>query len=179
MGNHGSYRNHWCTRSTARLASIGCHGKKEYDSGKLDDAERDWREALSAAEATKNVEPGVVGCLRSLSLLNEKRGNGAEAERLYELAMRNMEGLVGPTDPRFADCMPGLAWLYDAHGKISQAEILFRRALSIKEKNLGADDPLVADLLDNYARFLRKNNRPIEAASVETRASRIRDKSGL
>lgn len=150
--------------------------KKAFNAGNLDDAEQNWRDALREAEKSSNVEPGMVNCLCSLALVNEKKGNGQEAERLYELAMRNMEGLVGPTSPRFADWMPDLAFIYDAHGRPDRAEVLFKKALTIKEKSYGAEDLRVADVLDDYARFLRKNNRGVEATSLELRSKQIREK---
>lgn len=150
--------------------------KKAFNAGNFDDAEQNWRDALREAEKSSNVEPGMVNCLCSLALVNEKKGNGQEAERLYELAMRNMEGLVGPTSPRFADWMPDLAFIYDAHGRPDRAEVLFKKALTIKEKSYGAEDLRVADVLDDYARFLRKNNRGVEATSLELRSKQIREK---
>lgn len=149
-----------------------------YKRGDLDEAERLWRDALKQADTDALIEPGTVNCLCGLAFVYDRRGNGAEAERLYELAMRNMEGLVGPQSTRFADWMPNLAFMYDAHGRPDRAEVLFKKALRIKERAYGADDVRVAEVLDQYARFLRKNGRATEANELLQRARSIREKAG-
>ena len=148
-----------------------------FNSGDLEGAQSKWTEALKQAEASKAIEPGMVTCLCKLALVNDKRRNSFEAERLYELAMRTMEGLAGPNSTRFADWMPDLAWMYQGHGRPDKSEVLFKRALRIKESAYGADDERVAQVLDDYARFLRKENRATEATGLEQRAKTIRVKS--
>lgn len=146
-------------------------------AGQLDAAEQQYKEALSTAERAGAIEPGLVTCLVGLAYVNDKKGNPQESERLYELAMRNMEGLVGPTNVRFADWLPDLAFLYDSHGKPDKAEVLFKRAWRIKQDTYGGNDVRVAEVLEQYARFLRKNGRQVEAADLETRAHTIRQKN--
>lgn len=156
---------------------LNTEAQSAYNSGDLDDAEAKWNEALKQAETSKAIEPGMVTCLCKLALVNDKRKNTFEAERLYELAMRTMEGLAGPNSTRFADWMPDLAWMYEGHGRPDKSEVLFKRALKIKESAYGADDERVAQALDDYARFLRKENRGTEASVMEQRAKTIRAKS--
>lgn len=155
---------------------ISAEAQQAYDSGNLEEAESKWTEALKQAESSKAVEPGMVTCLCKLALVNDKKHNPFEAERLYELAMRTMEGLAGPNSTRFADWMPDLAWMYLGHGRPDKSEVLFKRALKIKESAYGADDERVAQALDDYARFLRKENRGTEASVLEQRARTIRSK---
>jgi len=157
--------------------TFDARAKTAFAEGKLDQAQSLWEEALKRAESEGEIEPGVVTCLKNLALVFDKKGNYSESERLYELAMRNMEGLAGPNSPRFADWMPDLAWLYDSHGRPEQSEILFKRALSIKKSHYGQDSKEVADLLDVYARFLKRNNRNTEASELFDRARQIRSKA--
>ena len=63
--------------------------QKAFQSDNDDEADKLWNEALKRAARENQIYPGIVDCLRGLALLNEKKGNYAEAERLYELAMRN------------------------------------------------------------------------------------------
>jgi Tfp pilus assembly protein PilF len=156
--------------------ALAARAKQCFAAGDLAESEQNWRDAVALAEQTTNIEPGVVNCLIGLAYVNDKRGNPQEAERLYELAMRTMESLVGPTSPRFADYMPDLAFLYDAHGKPQKAELLFKKALLLKQNAYGADDARVAEVLELYAKFLRKNERLVEANELETRARNIRAK---
>lgn len=139
-------------------------------------AQAKWEEALKQAETSHDVDPGVITCLTNLALVNDKQGKALEAERLLELSMRTLEGMVGPTSPRFADSMPDLAWLYESHGKLDKAEVLFKRAIEIKQRAYGKDDARVAESLDDYARFLRKESRGTEASEIEERARNIRGK---
>lgn len=144
--------------------------------GDLEGAEREWRAALISAEQSGNIEPGLVTCLVGLAFVYDRRGDIHESERLYELAMRNMEGFVGPTSTRFADWMPDLAFLYDSHGKPEKAEVLFKRAYQIKKNAYGPNDARVAEVLESYARFLRRNGRQVEATDLEQQARSIRQK---
>jgi tetratricopeptide (TPR) repeat protein len=150
--------------------------RAEMARGDLDNAESDFKAALTCAERNGAVEPGLVNCLCGLALLNHKRGNVAESERLYELAMRNLESLVGPTSPRFAQYMPDLAWLYNEHGKPDKAEFLFKNALAIRKRTYGDNDRGAAPLLTQYAKFLRANGRTAEASQMELRADVILQK---
>jgi tetratricopeptide (TPR) repeat protein len=150
--------------------------RSELGQGDLDKAESDFKSALSNAEQSSAIEPGVVNCLCGLALVYHRRGNVAESERLYELAMRNLESLVGPSSPRFADYMPDLAWLYNEHGKPDKAEVLFKNALSIRHRTYGDDDPGSVPLMLQYAKFLRASGRQAEASQLETRANAITQK---
>lgn len=147
--------------------------RKAMNEGRLDEAQKLWEQAIKEAEGKGMMGPGVINCLCGLSLLNHKRKNFPESERLYELAMRNAEGVYGGTSPKFADLMPDLAWLYCSHGRNDQAEILFKRALNIIESSFGSNDSRVADSLITYAKFLRATGRATEAQDMEERARAI------
>lgn len=158
----------WVALETAARSELG--------QGDLDKAESDFKSALSNAEQSAAIEPGVVNCLCGLALVYHRRGNVAESERLYELAMRNLESLVGPSSPRYADYMPDLAWLYNEHGKPDKAEVLFKNALSIRHRTYGDDDPGSVPLMLQYAKFLRANGRQAEASQLEILANSITQK---
>ncbi len=147
------------------------------DQGNILEAERVWIEASKLSEQSSQVEPGFVNCLVGLSLLYHKKGDPKESERVYEYAMRNMEGLVGRGSIRFARFLPDLAWLYHAHGRKDQAEILFKQHLSMHEKEYGTYAPEILESLDHYSRYLHKTGRHSEANSLETRAQSIKDKA--
>lgn len=144
--------------------------------GDLTTAKERCEEALKLADRAREVEPGMVTCFTKLALVNERLGNASEAERLYELAMRTLEGQAGRESLRFADFMPDLGYLYQAHRKPAKAEVLFKKAVAIKEKVLGQNDSRVADAWDDYAHFLQKENRNVEAAQCSEKAHSIRSK---
>jgi len=149
---------------------------QKMSAGDLADASKDYQQALLLAENQQQIDPGVVTCLSSLSLIQHKLGHFDESERLYELCMRDLEALYGPASPKFIDWMTDLAWLYDEHGKQDKAEVLLKRVLNSREGLYGKDAPAVANSLDVYAKFLRRHQRNSEAGILETRAASIRDK---
>jgi tetratricopeptide (TPR) repeat protein len=160
----------------ASWSTVAKVAHKKLSDGDLVDANKDYQQALLLAENQQQIDPGVVTCLSNLSLIQHKLGHFDESERLYELCMRNLEALYGPTNPKFIDWMTDLAWLYDEHGKQDKAEVLLKRVLNTRETLYGKDDPAVATSLDTYAKFLRHHQRNSEAAILETRAVSIRDK---
>ena len=117
------------------IALIVASGWQDLDSGaralmkegRLAEAESQWKEAIALAETDKEIDPGVVDCLIGLSGLYDKRGNAAESERLFELAMRTVEGVKGSDSAAYADRLPALAALYRKHGKSWHSELLFQR----------------------------------------------------
>jgi tetratricopeptide (TPR) repeat protein len=157
-------------------SSLAELAQKKLSAGDLDDASKDYQQALLLAENQQQIDPGVVTCLSSLSLIQHKLGHFDESERLYELCMRDLEALYGPSSSKFIDWMSDLAWLYDEHGKQDKAEVLLKRVLNSREALYGKDAPAVANSLDTYAKFLRRHQRNSEATILETRAASIRDK---
>jgi tetratricopeptide (TPR) repeat protein len=147
-----------------------------FNRGDMTTAKEKCEEALKLADQAREIEPGMVTCFTKLALVNDRLGNTGEAERLYELAMRTLEGQAGRESLRFADFMPDLGYMYQAHHKSAKAEVLFKKAVEIKEKALGQNDSRVADAWDDYAHFLEKENRHVEAAECSQRSRTIRSK---
>jgi tetratricopeptide (TPR) repeat protein len=146
-------------------------------AGSLDEAKRSFEEAVSIAEKNANMDPGLVNSMAGLALLEHKRGNSFESERLYELAMRFEEGFAGASSEKFAAFLPDLAWLYHWHGKTAQAEILYRRAIATIESHSQEDDPKLCHFLKHYKAFLTACGRTSEAEKIAVRLKRIDGKS--
>ena len=136
-----------------------------------------FAEAVSIAETDAVMDPGLVNSLAGLSLLEHRRGNTFESERLYELAMRYQEGFAGANSERFAAFLPDLAWLYSWHGNSKQADILFRRAITTVENQNPEDDSKVRPYLIHYKAFLGQCGRTSEAEKIAVRLKRIESKS--
>lgn len=143
--------------------------------GRLADAEAQWKEAIAAAESEKEINPGVVDCLIGLAWLYDKRGDNAESERLYELAMRTVEGVKGADSAAYADRLPDLATLYRRHGKSWHSDLLYQRLIKIRESRSGKNSEEVAAALEIYSRFLQAEGRQAEATKIAERAHTIRD----
>ena len=139
------------------------------------EAEAQWKEGISRAETDKQMDPGLVDCLIGLAGLYDKRGDVAESERLYELAMRTVEGVKGGDSAAYADRLPGLAALYRRHAKSWHADLLFQRLIKIRENTKGKNSSEVAAACDLYGRFLAAEGRQAEADKVSEKAHTIRD----
>ncbi len=143
--------------------------------GRLAEAESQWKEAIARAESDKEINPGVVDCLIGLAWLYDKRGDTAESERLYELAMRTVEGVKGGDSAAYADRLPDLAALYRRHGKSWHSDLLFQRLIKIRENTSGKNSTEVATALEMYSRFLQSEGRQAEATKTAEKAHTIRD----
>jgi hypothetical protein len=142
----------------------------------LSSSETLFKQAIQKAEAKAMYEPGVINSFCGLSFLYHKKSNNAESERVYEYAMRYLEGVSGGRDSaRFADYLPDLAWLYNAHGKPDKAEVLLKSAISIRERRFGEYSKELERSLDDYANFLRKNGRDTEARHLDARIKLIQN----
>lgn len=139
-------------------------------------AESLWKQAVGKAEASGKIDPGVVTCLVGLSYLNHLNGNFGESERLYEYAMRDVEGTTGRESSQFIQYIPDLAWLYNEHGKPEKAEVLLKHALKINERAFGPQSSQSAECLEQYGEFLRKLKRNTEARQYDLRAKNIRSR---
>ncbi len=73
--------------------------------------------------------PDVGITLTNLANLYTEQGKYAEAEPLYQRALRIWEQALGPDHPQVAYPLNGLANLYKEQGKYAEAEPLYQRAL--------------------------------------------------
>lgn len=142
---------------------------------RLAEAEAQWKEAIARAETDKQMDPGLVDCLIGLAGLYDKRGDAGESERLYELAMRTVEGVKGGDSAAYADRLPGLAAMYKRHGKSWHSDLLFQRLIKIRENTKGKNSSEVASACDLYGRFLASEGRQAEADKMNEKAHTIRD----
>ena len=166
-----------------QAGSAGAWWAKDHEArvfmraGAYDDSKRAFEEAVALAEKNSCMDPGLVNSLAGLALLEHKRGNSFESERLYELAMRYEEGFAGATSEKFAAFLPDLAWLYHWHGNTAQAEILYKRAISTIEAHSEEDDPRICQFLYHYKAFLTACGRTSEAEKLAVRLRRIDGKN--
>ncbi|MCA9803657.1 MAG: tetratricopeptide repeat protein [Cyanobacteria bacterium HKST-UBA02] len=158
--------------------ALDLKARSAMDEGRYDESERCFKEAVSLAEKKGRYDPGVVNCLVGLSLLNHKRGDFKESERLYEYAMRQVEGLTSRDSLGFTKWLPDLAWLYQQHGRPDQAETLHKQILKVMQKEHGDTSRKLLPGIDQYAAFLHANGRHAEASMLETRSQEIKGRPG-
>lgn len=168
----------------AELIELSNKAKAAYASANYAEAESLWTETLSQAEKTDELS--VVDCLCHLAKVKDKQEQYAESDRLYELAMRNLERHTKNQDNYlYADYLPDLADLYCRHGKTDKAELIYKKLLDIRnnkspasESNQNKESEIVK-AEERYARFLHDNNRSNEATQHENTAAGIRYKFQL
>lgn len=148
--------------------------KQAFSQKDYTEAERLWKEAILEAEKASQIEPGIVNCFIGLAQVNDKFGNFEHSEYLYEMAMRNMEGLVGTSSQRYVDYIPDLADLYHRHNKDDRAEFLYQKVIKARQANESQNPEKLADIHEMYAHFMRDLNHIEEAAVHETQAANIR-----
>jgi tetratricopeptide (TPR) repeat protein len=115
--------------------------------------------------------PHVAILFTNLARLYLNQKKYAEAEPLYQQALRIHEQVLGPEHPTVAYQLRGLAGLYQMQKKYVEAESSFQRTLRIREQTIGPEHPLTVETRTAYARFLRQMGRTDEAAILEASRS--------
>jgi tetratricopeptide (TPR) repeat protein/transcriptional regulator with XRE-family HTH domain len=106
----------------------------------------------------------------------EKRGQYAQAESLYQLALRIREKTLEPGHLELARSFCDIAGLYYLQQKNDQAALLFQRALMIREQALGPEHPEVADVLNDLANVYLQQANYSSAEPLLQRALDIRER---
>ena len=165
---------------SGRTSTMQALGELYLREKRLDEAEQMFRRALATVgelgESSSFVTAGLVTRLANIA---EARGRYAEAEEILrkELEREEREGkLDSPGWPGYPFALLKLARFYTTMNRYEEAEALFRQILARQEENLGPDDRRLELALTEYARLLRKMHRTAEAAALEERAKRLRQK---
>ena len=144
--------------------SLNEHAMTLDASGRYDEAEPLYREAIEIAEATLGKEhPAYATNLNNLAELLRATGRFGEAEPLYRQAMAIREATLGKKHPDYAADLNNLALLLRAIERYDEAEPLYREAIEIAEATLGKEHPTYATNLNNLAGLLRATERFDEA----------------
>jgi tetratricopeptide (TPR) repeat protein len=78
----------------------------------------------------------------NLGNLYSDQGKLAEAELMYDRALKGDEKALGPEHMSTLDIVNNLALLYRRQGKLTEAELMYERALKGYEKALGPDNTI-------------------------------------
>ena len=97
----------------------------------------------------------------------------AQAEPLFQSALKFYENKFGPDNPTVGAILNNLGSIQERLGHLAQAESLYKRALGIDEKAFGRDHPNVAVVLKNLAGICKSTHRNDDAAQFEQRAAAI------
>lgn len=152
--------------------------------GKLDSAEDNYRSAeklLESAKASgkdelKQFGFSLVDCLVGISKVKDRKGETAESESVYEMALETLKKFCenGWKNQQYADYLPGIANLYDRHGKSDLADGAWKRMIEIRTGYPPKDDSKIANAYELYARWLRAHSRGDEATILENKVSAMK-----
>jgi tetratricopeptide (TPR) repeat protein/DNA-binding XRE family transcriptional regulator len=128
----------------------------------LTQSEQEVEEAVQSIPLLSHVATYLSDCSRY-----------AEAEALFQRAIRLGEQALGADHPQVGEALCGLATLSWRRGKYAEAEPLFQRAIRLGEQALGVDHPQVGEALYRLASLYRDQGKYAEAEALFQRAIRL------
>jgi tetratricopeptide (TPR) repeat protein len=134
-------------------------GETAFAAMDLAEARTHFEAALEAAEGFAPGDPRLGLTLADLGTVLNGLGDYAEAEPLFERALRIWEKSPPESELHRATALHGLAGVHYARGEIEAAEPLLERALEIREKALAAEHPAVLQTRKSIA-TLKRAKRP-------------------
>jgi tetratricopeptide (TPR) repeat protein len=126
---------------TERLRETLAEADRERDLGRLERADRLYREVRRASSALGDVNLPLARALDGLADVHRLSGRPDEAARDYLRSIELWESLLGPRQPRVAASLHNLAVARLEQGRPDLAAVDLRRALGIWEATLGASSP--------------------------------------
>ncbi|ANM29982.1 hypothetical protein ABI59_10985 [Acidobacteria bacterium Mor1] len=168
------FRQNFGPRDPRLASTMHSLGKEYHRAGRLDEAERTYRNALSIREevlGARHVE--TAHSMTNLGMLMRSQRRPQAAEPLYVDALSILREQLGNEHRDVASGEFNLGVLYASMGRFGEAEPLFKSSLATYETNLGDNHPTVAMILRNYVELLRQDGRADEAAPFEARLKSI------
>lgn len=130
-----------------------------------------------AAQKAEELGPEELGrSLNNLAELARRRGQTAEAERLFARALAVKETL-GKDHPSVATSLNNLAQVYVAQGRDADAIPLLERSLTIQEKTLDPAHPALRRTLTVLGDVYRRLGRAEDAFTTDVRVRLLREES--
>jgi CHAT domain-containing protein/Tfp pilus assembly protein PilF len=139
--------------------------------GEADNLDRHVQELLKAGKYSD------AESLNALARVYYSRGDYANAEPLYQKALKIREKVLGPDHPKTAQSLDNLGQVYVQMGDYAKAEPLLQRALKIREKAPGPENPDTAASLNNLAGLYRLIGDYAKAEPLYQRAIKIDEKA--
>ena len=137
-----------------------------WDANKLGQAEKTYREALTAQEATWGQDHLQLATTQTnLGQLYLTRDRPGEAELLFQKALAIREKALGSDNPQVGMSLSNLALAKRAQGKHAEAEPLEQRAIAILKQT---GDPALQKHLVKYTQQLRNLAQPENADRISS-----------
>lgn len=164
--------------------AIFAQAQQDLSAGNLNEAEEGFRKAETLLEAAKASGPeelksfgfSLIDCLVGVSKVKDRKGDYAESESVYELALETLKKFCdgGWQNQQYADYLLPLAELYDRHGKIDQADGAYKRLVEIRTTVAPKSDSKIIAAYEAYSKFLRAHSRAGEASPLEAKAAQLK-----
>ena len=144
---------------------------KAQNEGRLLDAEKILRDAISETQESDPNSPRLGDYLRRLAMIVQIRGESSEAIALSQRVLEADRRALGPTDLRVANDLTEIAYTFLNQGRNQDAEQLFKQALEIAQLHLphldtGHDINAVGAVFSALAYFYTRENRLGDAEAM-------------
>lgn len=146
-------------------------GQLAFEDGRLEDADRYYRQALAAYAPT---HPWRSATVFNLAHLDEKRGDFVAAERGYREALAAQRAHYGADHDRVGTDLYRLGVTLHRQGRLDEAETAMRQALAIFRRRLPAGHPRQASVALSLGLLLLDRHRADLAAPLLHEALRTR-----
>ncbi len=138
-------------------------GEAALASEKPAEAEKSFRQALSAAESTPASSEDTEQCLAKLANTLSLRNKTGEAHALYERLLGLLVKKYGSNSAKIAPVLISLGSIQESLGDHTTAISYYQRALKINQKNYGPYSPAFAENLRSLGRANHKAGNKREA----------------
>jgi tetratricopeptide (TPR) repeat protein len=123
-------------------------------------------------DAKEKEQQAFLDAVHLLGLLYEDQGKLAEAEKMYERALRGYKEALGPNHTSTLDTVNNLGNLYRDQGKLAEAEKMYERALRGKEEALGLNHTSTLHTVNCLGILYANQDKLAEAEKMYERAMR-------
>ncbi|KAI9889394.1 MAG: hypothetical protein M1814_005330 [Vezdaea aestivalis] len=128
---------------------------------------KSYRWVTSENATWKNV---LNGSFLTIGIFLSEHSKLAEAEAMYQRALKGYEKAWGPDHTSTLDTVNNLGNLYSDQGKLAEAEAMYQRALKGYEKAWGPDHTSTLDTVNNLGILYKKQGKLVAAETMYQRA---------
>jgi tetratricopeptide (TPR) repeat protein len=123
------------------------------------------------------ADNGMEWACNNLGILYQNQGKLAEAEAMYQRALRGEEKAWGLEHTSTLDTVSNLGVLYKDQGRLAEAEAMYQRALRGREKAWGLEHTSTLDTVNNLGNLYKDQGKLVKAEAMYERALRGKEKA--
>jgi tetratricopeptide (TPR) repeat protein len=146
-----------------------------YSTGRIPEAEVQFKAALEEAEKFGEEDPRLALTLNNLAAMYHEQGKFTMAEPLYKRSLDIKTRTLGDCHADVALNHHNLAVLYSARRMYPVAEKHYKLALEMKEKLYGSHHQELLSTLGYYAQLMKVQNRLVDRQLIESRIKEINE----